>query len=44
MGITFTRRGVRDTDYDYELLAESGTVIRPAAPSSPSAGRFHRSI
>ena len=27
MGVTFTRRGVRDTDYDYELLAESGTVI-----------------
>ena len=27
MGITFTRRTVRDTEYEYEILAESGTVI-----------------
>lgn len=27
MGITFTRRSLRDTEYEYEILAESGTVI-----------------
>jgi hypothetical protein len=27
MGIVFTRRSVRNTDYEYELLTESGTVI-----------------
>ncbi len=27
MGIAFTRRGLRDTEYEYELQAESGTVV-----------------
>jgi hypothetical protein len=27
MAITFTRRALRDTEYEYEILAESGTVV-----------------
>jgi len=27
MGLTFTRRNLLDTSYEYELLAESGTVV-----------------
>lgn len=27
MGMTLTRRSLRDTDYEYEILAESGTVV-----------------
>jgi murein DD-endopeptidase MepM/ murein hydrolase activator NlpD len=27
MGITFTRRSLRDIDYEFEILAESGTVV-----------------
>jgi hypothetical protein len=27
MGLTFTRRGLSDTDYEFQILAESGTVI-----------------
>jgi hypothetical protein len=27
MGITFTRRSLRDTEYEYQILAESGTTV-----------------
>jgi hypothetical protein len=27
MGLTFTRRGLRDTEHEYQILAESGTTV-----------------
>lgn len=43
-GIRFTRRTVRDVGYEYELLAESGTVVEAGTVSLSPTSRPHATL